>query len=79
MGGVLELHLDGVHVHCLADLALQPQHNLLGGLGLLVEHRLCLTSISRLLAIVPALSCIPALLSQKQAIKSPLGKLDTIE
>ena len=49
--------LNGVHVHSLADLALQPQNNLLGGLGLLVENGLCLTTIARLLAVIPSLSC----------------------
>jgi hypothetical protein len=40
----------------LALDALQSQHNLLGGLGLLVEDGLGLTTITRLLAVVTALS-----------------------
>lgn len=38
--------LDGVLGVVLAALALELQHNLLGGLGLLVEDRLGLTTIS---------------------------------
>ena len=51
-----DAYLDWVHVDCFADLALQPQHNLLGGLSLLVEDWLCLTSVSRLLPIVSPLT-----------------------
>jgi hypothetical protein len=40
----------------LALDALQSQHNLLGGLGLLVEDRLSLTTVTGLLAVVTALS-----------------------
>lgn len=40
----------------LAYRALQSQHYLLRHLGLLLEHRLCLTTIPRLLAIVAALA-----------------------
>lgn len=40
----------------LAGLALQPQHNLLGGLSLLVEDGLCLTTITGLLPVITALS-----------------------
>lgn len=47
--------LDRVHVHGLADLALQPQDNLLGGLGLFVEHRLGLATETRLLPVVAPL------------------------
>ena len=50
-------HLDGMHVDGLADRALQPQHNLLGRLCLLVEHWLCLSAIPRLLAVVSPLPC----------------------
>jgi hypothetical protein len=49
--------LDSVHVTGLASLALETQHNLLGGFCLLVEHRLCLTTISGLLSVVTTLSC----------------------
>jgi hypothetical protein len=40
----------------LALDAFQSQHNLLGGLGLLVEDRLSLTTVTGLLAVVTALS-----------------------
>lgn len=40
----------------LALCALQSQHNLLGGLSLLVEDRLGLTTVTGLLAIVTALT-----------------------
>lgn len=40
----------------LAVCALQSQHDLLGGLGLLVEHRLCLTTVTGLLAVVTSLT-----------------------
>jgi hypothetical protein len=40
----------------LALDALQAQHDLLGGLGLLVEDGLCLTTVTGLLAVVSALS-----------------------
>jgi len=40
----------------LALCALQSQHNLLGGLCLLVEHGLCLTTITTLLSVVTTLS-----------------------
>lgn len=49
--------LDSVHVTGLASLALETQHNLLGGLGLFVEDGLCLTTISGLLSVVTTLSC----------------------
>ena len=45
-----QLHL------CLAGNTLQSQHNLLGGLSLLVEDRLSLTTVTGLLAVVSALS-----------------------
>merc|ERR1719235_3019608 len=48
--------LDRLHAFRLADCALKLQHNLLGRLRLLVEHRLRLPSESRLLLVVPALS-----------------------
>lgn len=48
--------LDSVHVTGLASLALETQHNLLGGLGLFVEDGLCLTTISGLLSVVTTLS-----------------------
>eukprot|EP00983_Pelagomonas_calceolata_P091453 1157546-Pelagomonas_calceolata.AAC.4 len=48
--------LDAVHAGPLAVGALQPQHNLLGGLGLLVEDGLGLTAVSGLLAVVAALT-----------------------
>jgi len=41
---------------CLARCALQSQHNLLCGLGLLVEHRLRLTTITGLFTIITTLS-----------------------
>lgn len=40
----------------LAHSALQPQNNLLGGLGLLVEDLLCLTTITGLLAVITTLT-----------------------
>jgi hypothetical protein len=40
----------------LAGNALQSQHNLLCGLGLLVEDRLSLTTVTGLLTVVSALS-----------------------
>lgn len=40
----------------LALCALQSQDDLLGGLGLLVEDRLCLTTVTGLLAIVTTLT-----------------------
>ena len=48
--------LDGVHAHSLAGVALEAEHNLLGGLGLLVEDRLGLTTVTLLLAVVTALT-----------------------
>jgi hypothetical protein len=48
--------LDGVLGVMLAALALQLQHNLLGGFCLLVENRLGLTTISWLLTVITALS-----------------------
>ena len=50
-------HLERMHVDSLADLALQSEHNLLGGLSLLVENWLCLTSIPRLLTVISPLPC----------------------
>lgn len=45
------------HLHLvLAYGALESEHDLLGRLGLLVEHRLGLTSVSRLLSVVSSLS-----------------------
>jgi hypothetical protein len=41
---------------CLAVHALQPQHNLLRGLGFLVEHGFGLTTVTGLLAVVTPLS-----------------------
>jgi hypothetical protein len=41
---------------CLALCALESQDDLLRGLGFLVEHGFCLTSVSGLLAVVTALS-----------------------
>ena len=52
MLGALEDILDGV----LAGRALELEDDLLGGLGLLVEDRLGLTSVTRLLAVVTALT-----------------------
>lgn len=40
----------------LALDALQPQDDLLGGLGLLVEDRLCLTTITALLPVITSLT-----------------------
>lgn len=40
----------------LADSALQTEHNLLGGLSLLVEDGLSLTTVTALLPVVTALS-----------------------
>ena len=48
----------------LASCALQSQHNLLGGLSLLVENWLGLTTITGLLAIITTLS-----LSEKGSLK----------
>jgi len=45
------------HLHLVfAYSALQPQNDLLGGLGLLVEDRLGLATVSGLLSVVTALS-----------------------
>ena len=49
--------LDGVHAHSLAGVALQAEHDLLGGLRLLVEHGLGLTAETSLLAVVATLAC----------------------
>jgi len=49
----LQSHL----VLVLANLALHTKDNLLGGLGLLVEDGLGLTTITGLLSIVTALTC----------------------
>ncbi len=57
-GKASEAHLERVHVDSFASLALQPQHDLLCGHGLLVENRLSLTSIPRLLAVVSPLPCV---------------------
>lgn len=48
--------LDALHGGALAVGALHPQHNLLGGLRLLVENGLGLTAVSGLLAVVTALT-----------------------
>ena len=48
--------LDRVHVHGLAHLALQAQHDLLRRLGLFVEDGLGLAAKARLLAVVAPLS-----------------------
>merc|ERR1719310_728609 len=48
--------LDGVHVHLLAGAAGKTKDNLLGGLSLLVEDGLGLTTESGLLAVVTALT-----------------------
>ena len=48
--------LDRVLGYMFASLALEPQHNLLCSLCLLVEDWLCLSTITRLLAIVTTLS-----------------------
>ena len=48
--------LDRVLGYMLATLALEPQHNLLSSLCLLVEDWFCLPTITRLLAIVTTLS-----------------------
>lgn len=48
--------LDRVHVHRLADLALQAQHDLLGRLGLFVEDGLGLATEPGLLAVVAPLA-----------------------
>nr|ACR34439.1 unknown [Zea mays] len=47
--------LDRVLRVVLAALALQLQHNLLCCFCLLVENRLCLTTISRLFAVITSL------------------------
>jgi len=47
--------LDRLHARLFTVCALHPQHNLLGGLGLLVEDRLGLTSISSLFAVISPL------------------------
>jgi len=52
----------------LARVALQPQHDLLGGLGLFVENRLGLTSVTGLLAVVTTLS-----LGEERGLKVLLG------
>jgi len=49
--------LQGDLVLVLADLALQTKDDLLGGLGLLVEDGLGLTTITGLLSIVTTLTC----------------------
>jgi hypothetical protein len=49
--------LDRQLVLVLALGALQPKHDLLGGLGLLVEDGLGLTAVSRLLSVIPPLAC----------------------
>ena len=41
---------------CFAACALQPQHHLLRCFGLLMENGLCLTTVTRLLAVISALS-----------------------
>jgi len=41
---------------CLAAHALQPKHDLLRGLGFLVEHGFGLTTVTGLLAVVTPLS-----------------------
>mgnify|MGYP000971216139 CR=1 FL=1 len=48
--------LQGQLVLGLADSALQSEHNLLGGLGLLVEDGLGLTTVTALLAVVTTLT-----------------------
>ena len=48
--------LDGVHVHRLAHLALQAQHDLFGGLGLFVEDGLGLATVPALLPVVAPLA-----------------------
>ena len=52
--------LDGDLVPETAVLALKTQHDLLGGLSLLVENGLSLTTVTLLLAVVTALSLGPA-------------------
>lgn len=47
--------LDGVLRNVLAGLALQPQHNLLGGFGLLVKDWLGLPTITRLFPVITSL------------------------
>ena len=47
--------LDWMLGYMLATLALQPQHNLLGGLGLLVEHWFGLTTVTGLFPVVTTL------------------------
>merc|ERR1712107_213133 len=51
--------LNGDLVVLLASVALHLQHDLLGGLGLLVEHRLGLTTKTRLLSIITSLTLSP--------------------
>ena len=48
--------LDGVHVRELAGCALQAEDDLLCRLCLLVEHRLCLSAVATLLAVIAALA-----------------------
>ena len=48
--------LDGLHAHRLADVALQAENDLLGGLRLLVEDGLGLTAETTLLAVVTTLA-----------------------
>ena len=50
--------LDRVHVDLLARTALQAQDNLLRRLRLLVEHRLGLATVPRLLGVVTTLPCV---------------------
>lgn len=49
--------LDGDLVELLAVVALELEHDLLGGLGLLAEDGLCLTSVTLLLHVITALTC----------------------
>lgn len=70
-------HLERVHVHGLAHGARQPQHNLLRGLCLLVEHRLGLAAIPRLLAVIPPLPCTHTPATTRPAISICSHRLPT--
>lgn len=48
--------LDAKMLLGLAYLALETQHNLTSSLGLFVENRLCLSSESHLLGVIPTLA-----------------------
>merc|ERR1740121_3164979 len=68
--------LDGRHSLCLALGALKLQHDLLGGLCLLVEHRLGLSAEALLLLLVTSvtlsLSCLLACLVLRHLVRRVL-------